>query len=87
MGNQGIGAGWLRGGCVRANQAHHLQNRLTDSPVWLDSAQRSPAALRLTTVMPQTWVEDQTSNYEAQQLMFWLYAEAAGGYEPSSVRS
>lgn len=37
--------------------------------------------------MPQTWVEDQTSNYEAQQLMFWLYAEAAGGYEPSSVRS
>ena len=33
----------------------------------------------------QTWVEDQTGNGDAQQLMFWLYAEAAGGYDPSSI--
>lgn len=30
-------------------------------------------------------MEDQTGNNDAQQLMFWLYAEAAGGYEPSSI--
>lgn len=52
---------------------------------YLNEPWKAPDVDYLDAITFKTWVEDQTGNNDAQQLMFWLYAEAAGGYEPSSI--